>query len=291
MHTQFIPVKITDKQWADRLVKGEVFMRALHEFGSWGRLEGLGNNLDNDYRGDLYSGVTATFKSPEEDRFFAGLPQEVKNSGMAWCMIDESDIQFFKIFSLYRYEFDEEKQEFIKPDPRMKQFGDTAVLITDYCEFIERYGKAMFKAYEKVIGMIGNVEPFNFEETRELNPLFCKHESQAYQNELRMALGVLKKNIFAMDADAENANELVRSLEPVKLQLGDISDITIEMLIDDFLNGCLPYGFRCRWPSSGDPERPSNYDNIVEWTAEQMRNVRYMGIAGYSAHNSCVIAA
>lgn len=150
----------------------------------------------------------------------------------------------------------------------------TVVLITDYCEFIERYGKAMFKAYEKVIGMIGNVEPFNFEETRELNPLFCKQESQAYQNELRMALGVLKKNVFARGADAENANELVRSLEPVKLQLGDISDITIEMPIDDFLNGCLPDGFRCRWPSSGDPERPSNYDGIVEWTAGQMRNYR-----------------
>ena len=79
---------------------------------------------------------------------------------------------------------------------------------------------------------------------------------------------------FAMGADVENVNELVRSLEPVKLQLGDISDITIEMPIDDFLNGCLPDGFRCRWPSSEDPEHPSNYDGIVEWTAGQMRNYR-----------------
>lgn len=38
---------------------------------------------------------------------------------------------------------------------------------------------------------------------------------------------------FAMGADVENVNELMRSLEPVKLQLGDISDITIEMPIDE----------------------------------------------------------
>ena len=114
------------------------------------------------------------------------------------CLVDESDVQFFKIYSLYRHELDDEKQEFVAPDPRMAQFGDTAVLITDFCVFIERYGKAMIAAYDKVISMIGNVEPFNFRETRYLNPLFCKHESQAYQKELRMAFGELKKdNIFS----------------------------------------------------------------------------------------------
>ncbi len=271
MNNHFIPVKITDKEWADKLVKGEVYMRALHEFGSWGNINKKDTILNNNYRGDFFAGVTATFKTPDDSDCFRGFPAEVKAHMVNCCLVDESDVRFFKIFSLYRHELDDEKQEFLKPDPRMTQFGDTAVLIIDFCEFIERYGKAMFAAYEKVISMIGNVEPFNFRETRYLNPLFCKHESQSYQKELRMVFGELKKNIFAMGPGAENAHELIRSLEPVKLQLGNLSDITVEMPVEDFMSGYLPAGFKCRWPSNEDPDNQSNYDGIVEWTAEQMK--------------------
>lgn len=272
MNKHFIPVKITKKEYADKLVNGEVFMRSLHEFGSWGNVNEKDTVLNNDYRGDFFAGVTATFSTPEDSDFFRGFPAEVKSHMANCCLVDESDVQFFKIYSLYRHELDDERQEFVTPDPRMAQFGDTAVLITDFCEFIERYGKALFSAYEKVISMISIVEPFSFRETRYLNPLFCKHESQAYQKELRMAFGEVKKNIFAMGPDAENAHELVRNLEPVKLHLGDLSDITVEMPIEDFMSGYLPEGFKCRWPSNEDPEQPSNNDGIVEWTVEQMKN-------------------
>ena len=40
---KFIPVKITDKKWADRFVQGEVFMRALADFGVWNRLQNIEN--------------------------------------------------------------------------------------------------------------------------------------------------------------------------------------------------------------------------------------------------------
>ena len=89
-----------------------------------------------------------------------------------------------------------------------------------------------------------------------------------------MAFGEVKKDVFAVGPGAEDAHELIRSLEPVKLQLGDLSDITVEMPVEDFMRGYLPDGFRCRWPSNGDPKNPSNYDEIVEWTAEQMKNYR-----------------
>ncbi len=38
MKKHFIPVKITKKEYADKMVNDEVFMRALHEFGSWGNI-------------------------------------------------------------------------------------------------------------------------------------------------------------------------------------------------------------------------------------------------------------
>lgn len=140
MNKHFIPVKITDKKWADKLVNGEVYMRALHEFGSWGNVNEKDTVLDNDYRGDFFAGVTANYRTPDDSEFFRGFPAEVKAYMRNCCLVDESDVQFFKIFSLYRHELDEEKQEFVAPDPRIAQFGNTAVLITDFCEFIERYG-------------------------------------------------------------------------------------------------------------------------------------------------------
>lgn len=47
MNMYFIPVKITDKKWADKLVNGEVYMRALHEFGSWGNVTEKDTVLNN----------------------------------------------------------------------------------------------------------------------------------------------------------------------------------------------------------------------------------------------------
>ena len=52
---------------------------------------------------------------------------------------------------------------------------------------------------------------------------FCIHD--------KMRFGELKKDFFAIGPGAEDALELIRSLEPVKLQLGDLSDITVEMPI------------------------------------------------------------
>ena len=105
-------------------------------------------------------------------------------------------------------------------------------------------------------------------------PAFAKHESQAYQKELRIAFGELRKDKFAVGPGAEEANELVRGIDPVKLEIGDISDITVTMSIDDFMNGYIPADFKCRWPSNEDPNRPSNYDVITKWTSEQIRNYR-----------------
>lgn len=189
---------------------------------------------------------------------------------MNCCLIDESDIKYFKIFSLYRYELNEETQAFIRPDARMSQFGDTAVLIIDFCVFIERFEKAWHKAYEKATRMIGIVEPFNFDETRYLNPLFCKHESQAYQNELRIVLGELTKAEGDSTTENQDKYALLYNLDPVKLKIGDLSDITVELPIEDFMRGYLAPDFKCRWPSNDDPNHMSNYDVIVESTKEQM---------------------
>lgn len=268
----FIPVKITKKKYADKFVKGEIFMRALHEFGSWGDIASKDETLKNDYRGDLYSGVTAVFASPYDCGYFARIAKEKKIDKC--CLIDESDIQYFKILSLYCWEFDDNVQKFITADPRMANFGDTAVIITDFCEFLARYAKALFSLYPKLISMLDRVKPFGFNKTQWMNPLFCKYESQAYQNELRLAFGALEDDPYAIGITSEEANTLIMNYDPVTLQLGGLQDITVEMPIGAFMAGYLPKGFRCRWPSNEPPRMPSNYDLIRSWTIEQMKKYR-----------------
>ncbi len=74
-------------------------------------------------------------------------------------LIDESDIQYFKVFCLYCMDYAPEINFFEKPDPRMAELGDAAVIIQNYNEFIERYGRALFAKYPYVTSMIDRV-PF-----------------------------------------------------------------------------------------------------------------------------------
>ena len=128
-------------------------------------------------------------------------------------------------------------QRFIQPDYRMANFGDTAVVVTDFYEFLDRYARALFKVYPKLISMLDRVKVFDFSRTQWLNPLFCKHESQAYQNELRIAFGALEYNPFLVGIEQEEANSMILNYDPVILQLGDLRDITVEMPIDAFMTG------------------------------------------------------
>lgn len=183
---KFIPVKVTDREWAEKLLDGEVFMRPLYEFGAW-NLKKEDKQLNNSFRGDLCEGMSGIFGEVEECPIYDSFDENVKKYIKQIWYIDDTDIKYFKIFSLYCMEYDPSTNFFLKPNPKMCEFGDTAVIIADYNEFIERFGKALFKKYDSVVSMMDRVKFYNFRETRETNPLFEKHEKYSYQNELRMA--------------------------------------------------------------------------------------------------------
>ena len=53
MNHMYLPVKVLDRQWADELMQGYVYMRALEDFGGWRIMEGGamgGEDLNNDFR-------------------------------------------------------------------------------------------------------------------------------------------------------------------------------------------------------------------------------------------------
>ena len=267
---KFIPVKVTDKKWAERLLDGEVFMRPLHEFGSWNKNKD--GSVSNQFRGDIHEGTSAVYGDTKQFPGIDGYPQDLQNVVGQVSLIDDGEIQYFKIFSLYRMIYNPATDFFVKPDARMKRFGDTAVLIRDYNEFIERYGLALFAKYNKVISMISPVDFYGLQETKQTNPLFSKEKSYEYQHELRMAFCELEHNIFVRGPDAGTALSIVQSLSPVTLQIGSIRDIAIALPIDDFLDLKFPRDIRLKFPMRDSMEVPSNYDGIVQWTKEQMKD-------------------
>ena len=186
--------------------------------------------------------------------------------------IDDTDIKYFKIFSLYCMEYDPSTNFFLKPNPKMCEFGDTAVIIADYNEFIERFGKALFKKYDSVVSMMDRVKFYNFRETRETNPLFEKHEKYSYQNELRMAFCELRENKFAMGINSDTSKEIVEDLTPVKLQIGNIRDIAYAIPIENFLKLLIPRYIPLRFPMRELYESQSNYDKLVSNTRSVMKN-------------------
>ena len=74
------------------------------------------------------------------------------------------------------------------------------------------------------------------------------------------------ENVLALRGD------IVPDLSPVKLQIGSIRDIAVALPIDDFLELKFPHDIVLNFPMREKGEEPSNYDEIVKWTKEQMRD-------------------
>ena len=147
-----------------------------------------------------------------------------------------------------------------------------AVVIRDYNGFIERFEKALFAKYSYVIAMIDRVTFYNAHDTKQTNVLFDKLDNYSYQNELRMAMCELENDDFAIGPNAESAMRIVQDLSQVILQIGDISDIATIMAIDDFLELKFPNKMKLRFPMRDKEDEPSNFDEIVEWTRDQMKS-------------------
>ena len=245
MERKFIPVKITDKKWADRFVQGEVFMRALADFGVWNRLQNIENaKINNNFRGDLRE---ATVRHVEEnfecEQFLQGMPSELINAIKTVDYIDYSDMQYFKLFCLYNLYYNEKSGTFEDPDKQLASFGDTAVIITDMDVFIKRFLIALFAKEDKSnthFIPVANIVEYYAPETSDIKtPLFHKTNSYAWQNELRIAIAELDiHNKFLMSPDQRYP--LIQSTDPILLNIGSIEDITLQIPIQDFISLDLP---------------------------------------------------
>ncbi len=164
--------------------------------------------------------------------------------------------------------YDVDNSSFFYPDSQIKSFGDTAIIIHDMESFLQRFLQQILKVHgELVTVLMDEVHYFDYQETMKLMPLFSKPKSYAYQNELRLAIGLMEPNIYSLDF----TNSVIRSTEPFKLNIGDVSDIACVLPIDDFLQLRLPKDLEWKFPTTKS-KAPSIFDQIVQHTKEALES-------------------
>lgn len=118
-----------------------------------------------------------------------------------------------KIFCMYALEY-MENGTFVAPDIRMRQFGDSAVVIWDGVEFIRRLRNELKKRYGESICIGSERVNYNedFFESRHYNE-FSKTEPYAWQNEYRVMIdiadGKLDRTVWEGTKETEETNQKV----------------------------------------------------------------------------------
>lgn len=240
-------VKVVNRKWADKLMDGEVFMRAIACFGDLSRRSADSNNQ---FRGDSLEGFSFSFENHHNPFAYAedsnGIISEIDPNQVG--LIDVLTYRE-KIFCLYALEYDEACNQFVRPDLRIADFGDTAVIIHNPHEFLRRVCCEMLRRFENDFWTSFMRVEYNVDfSSSQPYDEFCKSTSYSWQNEFRIALD-LAQGKFDPDtlsnvtdfARITFPGEIVEDTNPdsladsITLNIGSIRDICISMPVAEFI--------------------------------------------------------
>ena len=195
-----LPVKFMKKQHADEMMQGRILMRPLKDFEAW-ESEG----------------------------------QSVKDAPAAGKRRDPMDRQrLTHLLCMYRMQFNPEEKWFEDIPEKMKEFGDTAVVILDPAELFRRLAgwceRCFGQRYQLVVGDV--VYDSTYSDRRNENFL-VKGAEYSWQKEVRLA-AVLSPNLIPVrskhdECEDPNAEELWY------IEIGDLSDIAVEISAEELV--------------------------------------------------------
>jgi hypothetical protein len=249
-------VKITKREFADKLLDGEVFMNPLSAFGDLLRRS---EDSSNEFRGDVLEGVSQSFSSRDESSFFRDTLDEEQPQPAGMGQIAEYFLQE-RIFSLYCLEYSEDLSKFIAPDRRLLDFGDTAVIIFDPLVFLRRITDFMLQKYKDSFWVGAKRVQYLIDLTKFIEyDEFTKTSSYSWQNEYRIALdlsnGKADQQAWVEDEYKTNMTDFCKIMflnqggkvdanlkrEPTILTIGDIRDICATVTTNEIINLQLPF--------------------------------------------------
>jgi len=222
----FFLVKVTKSEYAEKLMNGEVFMQSL---GHFRRIESKTKDEKLEIQIDFTEGVQGYIGSFDEirdnldkaivddhDEFCAALKRLGVENPKPFYLLDNPD-EDEKVFCMYTFYFDTINKTYLLPTDRLRDFGDTVVIIYNPLEFLQR----MYNA-------ISEIGVFSQEKIR-YRKIFIdgndfwgkgyKSSKFTWQQEYRIM-----------------CKEYQPSEKPLILNIGDISDIAKKINIDVFLD-------------------------------------------------------
>ncbi len=236
-----VPVKITDGRWADELRRGSLFMRSLHDFGAWSVSdESRIQEMKDGVQADVCEGVVQRVDPAAGDDLFNAVEPSLRQAMKECFYLDKERIQFLKVFCMYGLTYLDDQKRFEKPDERLAEFGDTAVVIFDPAEFARRVMGALRRDYGD--GFAFRASAVAYYPPDYYGPLneFCKADEYAWQNELRFCVALADGEERRVDELGRTLFPLQASVEPLLLNVGDLTDITVAVPVERLLTLDLP---------------------------------------------------
>lgn len=242
-------VKVMNKKWADKLINGEVFMRAIACFGD---LANRSSDSKNGFRGDTMEGFSFSFDKSVCHPYGIMPTAEQVLSGIKPIGFGLIDVLKYreKIFSLYALEYDEECSQFVKPDSRIAEFGDTAVVIHNPTQFLRRVCYAMLERFGNDFWTSFMRVEYDAEfGANKAYDEFSKNPQYSWQNEFRIVLdlaqGKFDPETLKDVTDTARLNfpgEIIEDKNPdsladsLILNIDNISDLCFSMPIGEFID-------------------------------------------------------
>lgn len=239
-------VKVTDKKWADKLLDGKVFMRSISCFAD---LLSGDSTTNNTFRGDSMEGFYQSFGDGHNPYAYIETNDGIEEIIPGQLGVIDVLMLREKIFCLYAFDYDESGKHFVKPDSRLLDFGDTAVLILDTKEFLHRvcnavqarFGSSFWMSFKRVAYDIDLSENSVYSE-------FSKSKSYSWQREFRIALDLTEGRFDKRTLDSITdfakltfPGRLEEDIKPdsvadsLTLNIGSIRDISIAIPTNQFV--------------------------------------------------------
>lgn len=193
VESHYLPVKILNRTYADKLMTGQVFMRRIREFGCWNNFVSADGSSDqglqDGMRSDDYEGTCYMAQEGAHDPFGFSerLPDNLKETVLNVAMVHERQL-CTKLFCMTKLEFDKANHSFFQINSRLAQLGDTAVIIHNPQIFYQRLQEAFYRRYKNLYALSANTVVYrNLSGASVARDIFTKSDRYRWQNEVQIA--------------------------------------------------------------------------------------------------------
>lgn len=240
----------------------------MNAFGGWDWLANIQNDLsvNNSFRGDCNEGAIRNVKWEYGDI----------------TLIDDSETKYMKCYSTIALQYHLKCMKWERADKKVAQFGDTAVVIANLDQFVDRIVSALIKKYgcDHCLLLADKISYYHLGITNNLVPMYSKEASYSWQNEFRIIFCEtipIRENKFARpDKDGvfrPNAQSTILSLDDVHLDIGDIRDIAYAIPVAYLIHGAWWSGHSISF-ATNNPKGITRLENLVIDTRNEIRDYR-----------------